>query len=200
MGRPKQLLPIASRPLLRHVVEASIGASVAPVIVVIGANADEIRPCLNGLPVQIVVNENWTAGMGASVRAGLQALASLSPKATGVIIALADQPRLSTGHLSRLLNLHRRTGQSIVASQFGGKSMPPVYFAAKYFPELLALQGDSGARSLLLIHAEEVATVPVEDLGDLDSPADYTEYLQHEIDAKSPPTTSTTECQRKFVG
>jgi molybdenum cofactor cytidylyltransferase len=193
MGRPKQLLPIASRPLLRHVIEASIGASVAPVIVVIGANAAEIRPCLNGLPVHVVMNESWLAGMGASVRVGLQALMSLSPKATGVIIALADQPRLSAGHISRLLSVRRRTGQSIIASQFGGKSTPPVFFSAKYFPELLALQGDSGARSLLQIHADEVATVPVEDLGDLDSPADYTEYLRHEIDAKSPPTTSTTE-------
>jgi molybdenum cofactor cytidylyltransferase len=193
MGRPKQLLPIGNRPLLRHVVETSVSPLVAPVIVVLGANAAEIRPCLNGLPVRVVVNEGWREGMGASVRTGIEALVSFAPKATGVIIALADQPRFSASYISRLLDVRQRTGRSIIASQLGEKLMPPVFFSAKYFPALLALQGDVGARTLLQTHTDEVATLPVEELGDLDTPTDYTEYLKQEANAKSQSATTSTE-------
>jgi molybdenum cofactor cytidylyltransferase len=55
--------------------------------------------------------------------------------------------------------------------------MPPVYFPAAYFPALMALRGDSGARALLQRHAAEVTAVPVADLGDLDTPSDYEAYL-----------------------
>jgi molybdenum cofactor cytidylyltransferase len=68
MGRPKQLLPIGNRPLLRYVVEASRSPFVAPVIVALGANVAEIRPCLNGLPARVVVNQRWVKGLGASAR------------------------------------------------------------------------------------------------------------------------------------
>jgi molybdenum cofactor cytidylyltransferase len=187
MGRPKQLLPIGDRPLLRQVAEAAAGAPVTPVVVVLGAHAAEIRPCLDGLPVRVIVNDGWAEGMGSSVRAGMKALASFAPEASGVIIALTDQPDFSADHVSRLLDAHRRTGRSIVASQCGGKLMPPAFFAAVHFPALLALRGDAGARSLFQVHANEVAAVPAEELRDLDTQTDYAEYLKPATDRKSPP-------------
>ena len=91
MGRPKQLLPVRGRPLLRHVVEACLAAPVSPVIVVLGANSAEIAPCLGGLAVHVVVNAGWAEGMGSSLRAGLEALAALAPAAKNLVIALAER-------------------------------------------------------------------------------------------------------------
>ena len=191
MGRPKQLLPVAGRPLLRHVVEAALTAPVAPVIVVLGANAAEIAPCLDGLPVQVAINPGWAEGMGSSLRIGMQALNSHLPPVDGVIVVLADQPDFSAGHMVRLMETHRATGRPIVVSECGGVRGPPVLFTAKYFPALLALQGDTGARSLLQAHAHEVATVPVATADDLDTPANYAAYLRrHPTDHGAKGTTN----------
>lgn len=177
MGRPKQLLPVGDRPLLRRVIEASIGASVQPVIVVLGSNAVEIKPTLEGLPVQVVVNENWSEGMGSSIRKGMEAIKASVSGVGGVIIALGDQPDFSAAHIARLLSAHRETGRSIVASRQEGKLVPPVFFSAAYFPALLVLRGDAGARAILQTQSAEVTTVEITGLVDLDTPQDYANYL-----------------------
>ena len=178
MGRPKQLLPMyGNRPLLRQVVESALVEPVSPVIVVLGANAAEIAPSLDGLPVRITVNAGWAEGMGSSLRRGMEELAKCSPPADHVIVALADQPDILTGHLAKLIETQRATGRPIVASECEGVRGPPVLFAAKYFTALQALRGDAGARALLREHAHEVAAVPLLAARDLDTPTDYAVYL-----------------------
>ena len=176
MGQPKQLLPVAGRPLLRHVAEAAVAAPVAPVVVVLGAFAAEIAPCLEGLPVQIVINPDWPEGIGSSLRAGIAALQAVGPAVDGVVVALADQPDFSAAQVSRLIAAQRATARSIVASQYRGVLMPPALFTAAHFPELLALQGEAGARPLLQSHRDRLATVPLATGRDLDTPADYGAY------------------------
>lgn len=180
MGRPKQLLSVAGRALLRHVAERAAAAPVAPVVVVLGARAAEIAPCLDGLPVQIVVNDQWDRGMGSSVRTGLRALTAGTPGLEMVIIALADQPGCPADHFARLIEIHRATGRSIVASAAAGVPGPPVLFTAAWFHRLLALDGETGARRLLQEQRADVATVPLESATDLDTPADYERHLRTE--------------------
>ena len=177
MGRPKQLLPVGDRPLLCQVAGAALAAPVSPVIVVLGAHAAEIAPSLGGLGVHLVVNDGWSEGMGSSIRAGMETLLSLAPAIDGVVIVLADQADFSASHVARLLDVRRQTGRSMIASQFRGALMPPALFAAEHFPCLCALQGDAGARSLLQARADEVGTVPLAAVADLDTPSDYTAYL-----------------------
>jgi molybdenum cofactor cytidylyltransferase len=177
MGRPKQLLPVGDGPLLRRVIEASIEATVHPLVVVLGSNAIEIKPTLEGLPVQVVVNENWAEGMGSSIRKGMEAIKASLPGVGGVIIALGDQPDFAATHIARLLGARREMGRSIVASRQDGKLMPPVFFSAIHFPALLALRGDAGARAILQMWRDEVATVEMTGLVDLDTPQDYANYL-----------------------
>ena len=177
MGRPKQLLPVRGKPLLRHVVESVLTEPVSPVIVVLGANAPEIAPCLDGLRVHVVVNAGWGEGMGSSLRIGLEALITSTPTVGGIIVALADQPDLPTGHLAALIERQRATGRSIVASESEGVHGPPVLFTRKFFRALLALRGDTGARSLLRTYPEDVGAIPLPNLRDLDTPADYADHL-----------------------
>ncbi len=178
MGRPKQLLAVQGQPLLRYLVEKSLTAPVTPIIVILGAQAAVIRPCLDGLPVEIVEHAGWAEGMGSSLRTGIAALATCSPASTGVVIALADEPNLSADHITALIETHRRTGQPIVASAYGTIRRPPVFFAKKYFAALAALQGEAGASQLLRDYAPEVATVALTVVHDLDAPADYADYLK----------------------
>ena len=73
MGQPKQLLPIHGKPLLRHVAEIALSAPVSPVVIVLGANAAQIKPTLDGLALHVIVNAAWRDGMASSLRAGIQA-------------------------------------------------------------------------------------------------------------------------------
>lgn len=178
MGRPKQLLPIGGVPLLRHVVENLLEGPVAPVVVVLGAQAEVIAPVLDGLAVHRVVNADWAEGMGSSLRAGVAAALELAPQLSGLMVVLGDQPGLTAAHLWRLEEARRQTGRAVVASESGGVAMPPVLFAPEFFPRLLALRGDAGARSLLQSAGTELVVVPVGDLVDLDTVGDYVAFTR----------------------
>ncbi|MFI5356364.1 MAG: NTP transferase domain-containing protein [Opitutales bacterium] len=176
MGRPKQLLPVGGQPLLRRLAEVALGTPVSPVIVVLGAHAEMIRPCLQDLAVQVVVNTGWPEGLGSSIRTGIEALDRIAPASPAVILTLADQPDLSPTHLGRLLAAWQASGRGMAASEFRGVLMPPVCFGRKYFAALRQLPGDTGARSLLQAHAHDVTTVPMIRHADLDTPGDYAAY------------------------
>jgi molybdenum cofactor cytidylyltransferase len=176
MGRPKQLLPVAGQPLLRHAAGQALAAPVSPIFVVLGAQAAEIAPCLDGLALRIAVNSDWAEGLGSSVRTGLQALLADTPGLPAVIIALADQPDCPAAHYARLIAAHRETGRGIVASIADGTPRPPVLFTAEWFPRLLALEGDAGARNLLQEQRAVLATVPLATATDLDTPDDYDRF------------------------
>ncbi len=177
MGRPKQLLPVAGRPLVRLATEVALAAPVSPVVVVLGARAGEIAPALDGLRVHAVTNESWADGMGSSIRTGVRAALELDPQLAALIIALADQPGVSAGHLGRLIATRRERGRDIVASASGGIAQPPALFAAAWFPRLLALPGDAGARTLLTEQRDSLALVPLAVAADLDTPDDYARFI-----------------------
>ena len=178
MGRPKQLLPIKGRPLVRHMAEITLRAPVAPVVVVLGARAAEIAPLLDDLPVVVVVNPGWAEGLGSSLRMGAAAMSESEHTLQGLIVALADQPGLTAGHLEALIEEHHRTGKPIVATRCGGHLMPPLFLAASEFGRLAHVRGDQGLRSVL--HATgagaEIASVTNEGLLDLDTPEDFAAY------------------------
>ncbi|MBK8476451.1 MAG: nucleotidyltransferase family protein [Opitutaceae bacterium] len=178
MGRPKPLLPIGGVPLLRYVVANLLEGPVAPVVVVLGAQVEVIAPVLDGLPVHRVVNAGWAEGMGSSLRAGVAAALELAPQLSGLMVVLGDQPGLTAAHLRRLEEARRRTGRAVIASQSGGVAMPPVLFAAEYFPRLLTLRGETGARALLQAAGEELVVVPASELVDLDTIDDYADFTR----------------------
>jgi len=183
MGRPKQLLPIDGRPLLRLVTERALRAPVSPVVVVLGAHADEIGPVLTGLPVHRVSNPEWEEGLGSSVRAGVEAALQLAPDLAGLIILPADQPELPALHLENLITRFRQGGCSLVASLTGDRRVPPVLFGAAWFDWLRQLTGDAGARDLLRENRPEFATVPLVSNADLDTPEDYDRFISGDAGA-----------------
>ncbi|MFI5338062.1 MAG: NTP transferase domain-containing protein [Opitutales bacterium] len=177
MGRPKQLLPVQGMPLVRRVALTALAAPVSPVVVVLGAHAAEVTLALAGLPVCLALNPGWEEGMGSSLRFGAETALGLAPGLQGLIVAMADQPNLTASHLVKLLEKQRETGRSVVATESGGVLQPPVLFTAAHFTQLLALHGETGARAVLQSSAEAPAVVPAADLRDLDTPADYADFI-----------------------
>jgi molybdenum cofactor cytidylyltransferase len=178
MGRPKQLLPIKGKTLVRHVAELVIRAEVAPVVVVLGAEAKKIEPTLAGLPVTLAINPNWSEGIGSSLRIGVETALDLAPGLQALIVTLADQPGLPSDHLNKLISRYQHGGCSLVASQTGAVRVPPVLFGAEWFPKLRTLAGDTGAREILREKNPGFASVLLDSNTDLDTHEDYERYLE----------------------
>ncbi|RSK43351.1 nucleotidyltransferase family protein [Hymenobacter perfusus] len=179
LGQPKQLLQFQGQTLLRRAAETAVTAAAGvPVVVVTGALHQELLPELAGLPVQVVCNSDWAAGMGSSIQTGLTFLETLLPATDGVTVMLCDQPFVTPALLAELRETHARTGRSIVASAYAKTQGVPVYFAAEAVPLLRALPAGAGAGHLLRQHGALVAAVPFA-LGavDVDTPEQYAALL-----------------------
>lgn len=176
MGRPKQLIKIDGVTLVRRAALAAVASPARPIVVVLGANAAEIRPQLTDLAVTVTENAEWSEGMGSSLRYGVQALTSLAPDAEAVVVALVDQPHFSTEVVQRLLDRQRETGKSIIVTSAGEHHGPPALFLRQHFADLMAARGDTGARTLINKQAEIVAQIEITDEADLDTPADVERF------------------------
>lgn len=173
LGRAKQLLEIDGQPLVARAARAALTAGAHPVVVVLGANAEQIRPALNGLNAIVALNPAWAEGMASSVRAGLQALGAADPSIDAVLLTVCDQPAFSAAVIQRLLGALQTSGRGIAAARYAGRNGVPALFRREHFFALAALKGDQGARALLNAHPDEVASVDLPDLAlDLDTPGD----------------------------
>jgi molybdenum cofactor cytidylyltransferase len=177
MGEPKQLIPFHGRPLVALAVEAALASPVWPVVVVLGANAEKIRPSLARLPVLAVENPAWAEGMASSIRTGITALRQFARSMDGAVVALCDQPAFSAGAISRLIAAQRQTGRGIAAAQYLGRCGAPALFMRRHFDALASLTGEEGARALLNGDPDGVAAVEMPELAaDLDTPADVARF------------------------
>jgi len=167
----KLLIGVDGKPMVRHAVDAALAAGLTPVVVVTGHERDKVAAALTGLPVTLVHNPDYAEGLSTSLRAGLGAL---PPEAEGVLICLADMPRVSGVELKRLAGaFDPREGRAIIVPTRNGKRGNPVLWARQFFAEMRAVAGDVGARHLIGAYPELVAEIEMEGDGvltDIDTP------------------------------
>lgn len=161
-GGPKQLAQLDGKPLLEHVLIAMTHAGLDKVAVVLGSNAPQIAA---GVPLHgadVVMADDWSEGMAASLRAGVAALDGCD----AVAVALGDQPRLSSQAVARVVS-QRGADELAVRATYGGVPGHPVLLERTLLAQVPTLQGDAGARELL--HGIPIREVACDGLG---SPAD----------------------------
>src|SRR5258705_950924 len=160
MGGPNKLLAeIARRPLVRIAAEEALASRASPVIVVTGHQRAEVEKVLAGLPVQLVHNPSFADGLGTSVRAGI---AAVPADADGAIVCLGDMPQVDRALIDRLIGaFDPDRGALIVMPTFEGKRGNPVLWSRRFFPDLMAIEGDVGARHLIAGYGEAAVEVPV---------------------------------------
>jgi 4-nitrophenyl phosphatase len=185
-GQPKQLLDWKGVPLLAHVADVALAAGLAPVIAVLGCQAQAARAALGTQPVGAAMNWRWEEGLSTSVQAGL---AALPPETDAAVFLQCDQPLITPGLLRALVACFEETDAPIVRPVHAGQPGTPVLFARRLFPELAAVSGDEGGRSLISRYSKDVATVETADpdvLVDVDTLADY-ERLQKRVSGSRVP-------------
>jgi molybdenum cofactor cytidylyltransferase len=172
MGEAKQLLELAGQSLLRRAVSTALSSSCRPVIVVLGAYADQLQRELAGLDASVVENSAWIDGIGTSVRCGIEA-ARRERAVDSAILMLCDQPLVTAQLIDLLVATHRNSGAPIVACEYAGTVGVPALFTRALFDELVALSPDAGAKQVIARHGEEVVPVPFPAAAfDVDTPED----------------------------
>jgi len=159
LRQPKQLLKLNGETLLHRTVRLAQQAGCNPVFVVLGFEAARMQQELNGLEANPVINENWPSGMGSSLRSGIDAVMKESPQPQKTLVLLCDQPTLSAEILSKLLRTSAKAKSLITASGYAGRFGVPAIFDQQLYPDLLKVEGDQGARSVIQRYIDQTSVV-----------------------------------------
>jgi CTP:molybdopterin cytidylyltransferase MocA len=173
LGRPKALVTFDGELLVDRAVRVAREGGCDPVVVVLGAAADEVVHAASLDDAVVVVNDGWPEGIGSSLRCGLSAMAD--QQASAAVVLLVDQPGIGAEAVRRLI-AGWRDGAVAVTATYDGAMRNPVLLDASIWAEVSAsARGDVGARAWLREHASEVVAVACDDLGsddDIDTVAD----------------------------
>ena len=162
LGQPKQLLNFKGKTLIRRAAETLVESNCDPIVVVLGAEIKRSTAELNGLDINIYINENWHDGMSTSIVIGLNSLFQIAPDLDAVVITLCDQPHVTSSDINKLIAAFAKTQSPIVAARYGDTIGVPALFSNAMFNELRQLNGDKGARNLIHHHTEIVEPVAIE--------------------------------------
>jgi molybdenum cofactor cytidylyltransferase len=175
MGRPKQLLPLGGKLVIRHCIDNILAAGIQEIVVVVSPDAQAIVETLSGLPVHIAVNNNVDSDMAGSVRVGLKAVDQSS---FGVLVCLADHPLASGDTMKLLARTHAEFPDKIIVPAHNGRCGHPSLFPMTVLHEIFVVDT---LRDIVRKDEGRVRIVDVSDEGvvlDMDTPEDYEQVLK----------------------
>ena len=170
MGSCKQLLDLGGKTALARCLETLLSGGVGEIVVVVGVKGELVAAEAGRFPVQVVVNDDPAGDMASSLRVGR---ASLSTKASGVIVALCDYPLVLPATVASLKEFHAREPDCIVIPTHSGQRGHPLLVPRMILEEL---QGNLILRDLVRGDPDRLRFIEVDDPGilfDMDTPEDY---------------------------
>lgn len=172
LGQNKLLLELEGETLLRRAVGRAIAASLSPVLVVVGHEAERALREVAGMACEPVTNPDYALGVNVSLRAGIRAL---PPGVAAAIVLLGDMPFVTAEMIAAVVERFRRGDVPLVVSDYEGVQAPPTLFDRALLDEFLGMTGDACSRHLVKRHRNEAAVVrwPAAALADIDVAGDY---------------------------
>lgn len=173
MGKPKLLLPWNDHSIIEETVSQVLDAGYDGVVVVLGADWEKVREQLGDAPVKIARNLNYRAGLSGSIKAGV---AFLDAQTTAFSIVLADQPQIAAKTHKLVMASFRKHKKGICVPRFEATIGHPVIFSTAYKPQMYALAGDAGGRSVVLDNEADVSYLDLkspEIVGSINTIAEY---------------------------
>ena len=104
-------------------------------------------------------NEHPERGQSETIRLGTRALSDCD----AICFMVADQPLLRRETLAREVDFFSSHRELIVALGHNGVRGNPCLFPARFFPELLALEGDVGGGAVIRKHLDELLLFPADE-------------------------------------
>lgn len=179
LGRPKQLLNIRGTSLLHYIVDTALASNPFKVLVVVGSDAGLMRAEIEDTDAVVETNPEYEEGIASSIRVGISTMED--EEVEGIIFISCDQPYLTSSHLIALAEKQAETGAAIVASEYAGQPGIPALFRREIFAELMKLEGENGAKKIILAHGNQAELVPFHNGEvDIDTEEAYDAFLNAE--------------------
>ncbi|MGA9488009.1 MAG: nucleotidyltransferase family protein, partial [Methylocella sp.] len=158
----KLAAPLFGKPLIRHAAEAALASRARPIFVVTGHAAPKVEAALVDLGFTLIVNPDYRTGLSSSLKAGIRALPET---VAGAVILLADMPRISGELIDRLIETYETPAEPplAVTPVCAGLIGNPVLIGRRLFDSVAHLEGDHGARRLIVSAGHAVLKCPVDD-------------------------------------
>lgn len=169
-GSTKQLAKFAGKPLVTRAMQTAEEICGPRSLLVAGNDWSKVAAACEPLQGFMILNQRFAEGLATSLAAGVASVANV---ADGILLMLADQPLITTGHLESLVRAWHSSPDSICASAYADTVGPPVIFPRRHFNDLMELRGDRGAKAVIDMNRDQVVTIQFEDAAvDIDRPDD----------------------------
>jgi len=174
MGTQKLILPYQNSTMIETVIDNVLDSRIDMVMVVLGADGDEITRAIGKRPVEYCYNPHPEKGMLSSVLCGF---AALPEDANAALVYLGDQPNISPAVTNKIIEAYNEDLRGIVIPVHNHRRGHPLLVDMKYRKEIDKLDLEKGLRSLMHLFPQDVLEVEVEEPGilvDIDTREDYT--------------------------
>jgi molybdenum cofactor cytidylyltransferase len=177
-GSPKQLAKYQGKTFIERRIALLDSIECEPLIIT-GAHHTVINEYLASVSKDsyVVFNQNWQQGMSSSIKAAVNYCSevrhcgedSAGINSAGIMFITVDQIQLTQADIQSLIDRWHKDISSIVCAEYAGHRGVPAIFPKQYFPKLLELQDDKGARNLIKSSANvKVVSLPNAEL-DIDT-------------------------------
>jgi molybdenum cofactor cytidylyltransferase len=180
MGTPKATLTYRGMTFLELIVRTLREGGFERIVVVLGHQAEDIQRQAEIEPAQVVINPDYRSGQTSSLQVGLRAL--MEDELEAILLCLVDHPAVSEETVRRTVAAFRQCGAPVVIPAYYGRWGHPVLLSRQVFDELLALDCDAGADSVVRKYRPQTQIVEVEDEGvviDVDDPESYRRLMRY---------------------
>lgn len=183
LGKPKQLLPLAGKPMVTHVARRARASKAERCIAIVGAAGDATQSALERTIDEVVINNDYAKGQGTSIAAAIRYIIGtddLFGPCDAVVFVLGDQPGTSTESIDNVIGAWRN-GAGIAMAQYTDRAGHPVLFDRQYWSLLAALDGEEGGRVVFEQHQAAVVYVPMSTRTpmDVDTEMDWRRLQEH---------------------
>lgn len=171
---PKQLVSIDGLPMLQQVINQANTLLPGRVYSLLGSDWQAIEQQVVGS--EVIINPHWQRGLGNSIACAVKHLSAAPAAYEGLLVMLGDQPVLNSSGLAEMPDLF--DGDRAVCASYAGHAGVPALFPRALFANLIALDGDTGARVMLQSLTAKI-TVPMPEAAvDIDTVEDVNRLRQ----------------------
>jgi len=176
-------MELGGEPVLRRTVRNAIDGGLAPVLVVLGFEADRARDALAGLMCEPVENPDYGLGVNRSLQVGL---AAVPPEAAAAVVLLADMPLVTGPMIAAVVGAYRGSDAPLVISQYGEAQAPPTLYDRSLFGEFQEREGEGVGKRVVERHRHDALSIafPPDAVVDLDVPEDYPRLQRLQADGE----------------
>jgi len=173
-GSNKLLCAFAGHPMVCHAMDSAKALKAARFSAVVSCKEVAALALEHGFDV--IENDAPELGQARSIVLGTEAMADMD----AVLFMAGDMPLLTGESLALLVRRFEESGVGIACLADETHRGNPTVFSRVYYPELLSLSGDRGAKGILRGHADDLLIVPClhdRELADADTPEALADIL-----------------------